>query len=522
MSDHSASDSNANILHRLGEILADIKTLLDYLGRLDNGRLQAHFDDTRSTATETVALRAVPPCRTYAGFLTRLGLLGSAIRRGQWPPTEPQQSSPDSASTPHGNDKPLDDIPFLIWSRDFLASVASPATVETIEITRAYVEARARHRIWLWLKRRIPARTAAVHGGSAGSHLPPAGTHFRHRPDSEQAGRILHGARLATLVVVVESLALLATFVALIASTYVLSGQTILSQKQTAASSYATLKQQIEAAAEGLPLGLPLPAALPDRRALIDPISLCMQMALPAQTIIAAMGPMVPPAPLKPPSDVTVPRDQQGPNVKLGYYCREERDAEALLDATSTSLEAWVRVITKPRDLPILSYSIPLARLAAVFGDSMEMPPSSAISAVTQASEQTGERTPTAAVNLLERSGAIAQSILSAVSLYLMPCLYGLIGAAAATLRMLRRKVDAATLGYTDRGGLKQNLILGVMCGATIGLFAGYLLGANPTQGLGLSALALLAGYNVSGVFAFLDELSARLFHPTETAPGKR
>lgn len=95
MNDHSASDSNANILHRLGEILADIKTLLDYLGRLDNGRLQAHFDDTRSTATETVAICAVPPCRTYAGFLTRLGFLGSAIRRGQWPPTEPQQSSPD-------------------------------------------------------------------------------------------------------------------------------------------------------------------------------------------------------------------------------------------------------------------------------------------------------------------------------------------------------------------------------------------------------------------------------------------
>ena len=49
------------------------------------------------------------------------------------------------------------------------------------------------------------------------------------------------------------------------------------------------------------------------------------------------------------------------------------------------------------------------------------------------------------------------------------------------------------------------------MCGAMIGLFAGYLLKTDPTQGLGLSALALLAGYNVSGVFSFMDEFSDRI-----------
>ena len=55
----------------------------------------------------------------------------------------------------------------------------------------------------------------------------------------------------------------------------------------------------------------------------------------------------------------------------------------------------------------------------------------------------------------------------------------------------------------------------GLRCGAIIGLFAGYIGKATPDSGLGLSALALLAGYNVSGVFAFLDELSKRVFQPT-------
>ena len=66
----------------------------------------------------------------------------------------------------------------------------------------------------------------------------------------------------------------------------------------------------------------------------------------------------------------------------------------------------------------------------------------------------------------------------------------------------------------TDRGRVQQDVILGLLCGAIIGLFFGYISKATPEAGLGLSALALLAGYNVSSVFAFLDELSNRIFQP--------
>jgi hypothetical protein len=51
-----------------------------------------------------------------------------------------------------------------------------------------------------------------------------------------------------------------------------------------------------------------------------------------------------------------------------------------------------------------------------------------------------------------------------------------------------------------------------VLCGAIIGLFAQHVGGADGAGALGLSALALIAGYNVDGVFRFFDELSDRVF----------
>ena len=82
----------------------------------------------------------------------------------------------------------------------------------------------------------------------------------------------------------------------------------------------------------------------------------------------------------------------------------------------------------------------------------------------------------------------------------------------AAVLRMIRRKVDTCTLASTDRTRLQQGAILGVLCGAIIGLFSDHLTGSEGAGALGLSALALIAGYNVDGVFRFFDELSDRVF----------
>jgi hypothetical protein len=110
---------------------------------------------------------------------------------------------------------------------------------------------------------------------------------------------------------------------------------------------------------------------------------------------------------------------------------------------------------------------------------------------------------------LIDRSRNVAESILGSITQYVLPVCYGLLGAMAAALRLIRRKVDAATLVPTDRARLQQGAILGVLCGAVIGLFANQVGGAENANGLGLSALALIAGYNVDGVFRFLDSRTA-------------
>jgi len=258
MSDHSMQNGDAKILQRLDQIFTDIATLLDYLGRLNNGRLQAHFDDTRSAVTEAVQFRAVPPCRSYAGFLARLAWLGTAVRMGQWPAKPmPQQAStipppadaqPGAPPMPSGADQSLDDIPFLVWSRDFLAAVAAPATVESIEVTRAYVQARTRHRnprrAWQWVRRdRADAPVAVDATAGTDTH---SSTITAPRPGDERLGRVLLGERLAHSVGWLEGIAITAVLAALLASTYALSGQSILNQQQSEAANYAKLNQDIE------------------------------------------------------------------------------------------------------------------------------------------------------------------------------------------------------------------------------------------------------------------------------------
>jgi hypothetical protein len=123
---------------------------------------------------------------------------------------------------------------------------------------------------------------------------------------------------------------------------------------------------------------------------------------------------------------------------------------------------------------------------------------------------------------LVQDSASMAAAILGCITLYMLPCLYAYLGAAAATMFELRRKTDRSQLNYTDRGLITYNERLGVVFGAVIGLFASYVTKTSETNGLGLSALALLAGYNVPGVFSFLDELSNRVFRPVGTPASQQ
>ena len=118
-------------------------------------------------------------------------------------------------------------------------------------------------------------------------------------------------------------------------------------------------------------------------------------------------------------------------------------------------------------------------------------------------------------------AAAIANILGSAV----LPFLYGLLGAGAAIIRSLSRKIRASLLSPRDLHLSFQQLALGAVVGACIGLFVAApgsdadgesLLGP---VALSASAISFVAGFGVEAVFQALEALITRIFNITATTP---
>jgi hypothetical protein len=89
--------------------------------------------------------------------------------------------------------------------------------------------------------------------------------------------------------------------------------------------------------------------------------------------------------------------------------------------------------------------------------------------------------------------------IYGAITAYLLPILYALLGACAYALRSISQQIRART--YTPTHADFARIIIAVIAGLVVGLFN------NFTQGISLSplAIAFLVGYGVEIFFSFLD-----------------
>jgi hypothetical protein len=469
----------------------DVWVLLEFLGQQADSRLQAQFEDTRVDLTTPGRKLAAPPCRTYRHFLSRLMNISRRLA-GSGRDTPAQ--SPTAGSPPEG-DEGMDDLDFLYFSRDFLAAIAAPATVHTIGITRAYINARRLSplaRLVRAIKRHAGSKEAV-----SGEIIQPAA----HRSDdyADSAGRI------ARRVVFLEYGTVLLTLITLGISAYALSGRLILDSESQVATAYAEIRRDIELALSD--------SATAGAGKNVGGGQTFDELCSPDRGL-----PSVKTAELITHTDVsdanqTAPsRPVTAPIVRRGSLCWRLKKAREEVIVANLHLVSWTGVVI---DRPLI-------------GELFGIEPSSIKASATLHSEwcerigvkpEPGASCSGALRDLLFRSDEVAQSLLGCIALYVMPALYGCLGAAAATFRTLRSKVERSLVSVTDRGRVMQDIVLGLLCGAIMGLFVGYIGKATPDLGLGLSALALLAGYNVSGVFAFLDELCNRVFRPGQTAP---
>lgn len=127
-----------------------------------------------------------------------------------------------------------------------------------------------------------------------------------------------------------------------------------------------------------------------------------------------------------------------------------------------------------------------------------------------------------------EGSGAVyrATAIVAMLGGAILPVCYGILGAAAAVLRLLSRRMRLSLLTPRDLSLSIQQLALGAVIGACIGLFVASPGSGSTTSGLlgpvslSGSGLSFIAGFGVDSVFSALEALIARIFN-TSPAPTK-
>jgi hypothetical protein len=568
------------------ELIDDIDVLLDHLGRAVPGRLEACFEDSRGTTARGTGIADPPKVmpadgaggaaenRTKVAFIEHLAEIADRVAK---------------AAVQAGGDQNVpwtgfvQDLAFLLQARDFLATLAQPATVDTIRLTRAYVDETIRQRKRGTGRRSSAGEPSGDRGFSVeadGSTSVGDGAAPRNHAEIglALAGRMAGLRRLCSGCVVAT----------LLISLYAFTGKVLLDEGERTQGLLGRVAEDISAAINteamttrrDAPFGAPAattarPAAYCDQPFLADDgavryasthqEALCNRLwgvngyanrlnghldAWSAPFVYSPLGWFFGVTSLRdalPPILTQLMREPNPQRIHLGGTVRvfaENARLASFRDALALASERAQEVRTRstPSTLPAFHYTAegggaatpdPRAGTSAGLLDSARAQDplsSEAARIVTDARQRFVDLGYRERDYLLPAGNGIssplqAKAVIAGVGLYVMPCLYALLGAFVAVFRNIARKSDAALLDRSDHDRAAQTLTLGVVFGAVIGLIADMLRGGaagQPADGatvmLSVSALALLAGYSVGHVFGLLDDISERVFGRRDAA----
>ena len=548
-----AEDEDEEALEKeIKAAIRDTGILLEYLARAPNSRLQSQFRDARDRTAPSMVIPIAPPCDDYSEFLNRLTDI-----RAQYAEKSIITESRIPASS-HLSNKA-----FLLWSRDFLAGLASPATAETIRITNAFV------------KFRFPKV--------------PKDENCESVENSDEYNRIAKD--LVRTVKRSQRLDISVTVITLLLSMYALAGHQIVAARTEAWARYNDVNKRIEELqSHTVDSGEVAVGQTASNYIRDHPDFQLVNNKRPGERFAFC--------------DNFVTLSPLGPE-KLGFYgsalqfdiCQERSRDRTELFAIAGELIAWQRTLTNPFQ-SLLGLHVPIPNREDTIkpkGNNFEMQPAAATTilpntSLTDSSDANLTFNPNAArlsqstlvpsqpeqwdeiASVLEdvaaapseifgRSSAVAQelsnrektcsdfgdgavpgdlcalnlgekieyfgtipdSIISCLTLYILPCLYGFLGSSVLTMRILRHNVDHHLVRLTDRATIVQNGILGLIAGSVVGLFAAYIATSGQSTGsLSISAIAFLAGYSIPRLFGFLDGLSSTVFQANEPRAAAR
>jgi hypothetical protein len=126
-----------------------------------------------------------------------------------------------------------------------------------------------------------------------------------------------------------------------------------------------------------------------------------------------------------------------------------------------------------------------------------------------------------------EREEQWSANLLGVLGNYVLPMMYGFLGASVAAIMNLKQKIRSSRLSPRERRMNHVQLVLGVITGACIGLFltaSGAGTSDTALSGtsvpLSASALSFLAGFGVEGVFKKLENIMITVFGGQQSAPA--
>lgn len=474
--------------------IREIWLLLDYLDRSPDNRLMSQFDDARASLAGAPLAVAKPPCHNYRDFLCRLAAIETCAHK--------KESQGARAEGQSNGDPDLDDLSFLRWSRNFLATVAAPATLDSVRTTREFIQERARLAL-------VPRWKALLRlSGSEKRDNPRGGR------GSTSSERVSIGAKwLARSARRLEFWLIITTIFTVSISAYAMVGKYISDQKTDALQKFQKAGDvliedmastwQTQPGASIIQFASAFNACSADiGKPLISTAEVEVEKAQDHVSLAAGTtGPIVDAATMK-------------AAQKLIHDCEELRRERFHLMAEDIRLRSWESILLGGREWWTLSVAGPIVGwsngMVKQVGAEFDEPFCNSLKSYYNAKD-----CHEVVRGIVEGTGSTSSAILGCITLYFVPALYSLIGAGAATMRYLRHRVETSTLSITDRHRIAYNLILGCAFGAIIGLFARYL---GNESNIGPAVVALLAGFNVPAVFSFLGELSNRVFGMTETA----
>jgi hypothetical protein len=484
-------------------------------------RLNSYFPTSNAGGPQRNNVVLVPPCGSLSYFLNRIVAISNRPPSAQ--PTDithPKNFNPNTDGNAGGEALGLCDLAFLIWTRDFLAALTLPATLDTIRVTTAYREGRTRKR---GSKGTAGGNSASSSGGSAKNPVDSRGD-----IESREVSMREYGLKIAKMIRRFQLASAVLIWITIYMSGMVYSGQVLLSETVSQQKSLEDLRNQ-------------------------------MGIAIAQNVEVASSSNGEPNSDTN--ADLSI-RDCYL-NALRGNESRGDRSNSPLLMAffgwltggdeshgdQSNSSRSQTRrglceegriLAQRTRELsdiehnwflaarPLISIAVPSV-LPSDVGNALQkfagLAPQTLrertdANAATSTSDQNQSGAGTAggsapsSILSLETQKQIIQMTVYGLLGGIMPIVYAVLGALASLFRRLSEKAKGELLGPSDYSGMMISVVLGGLTGAVIGLFVG--VEPNNGSGAGLplttSAVALLAGYAADRVFLMFDGLAQRVF----------